>query len=198
VPILSIVIPVRSGANAYLTLRHLGAQTFQCFEICISQDEWGNANKARNAGVPLTSPSTEYLLFSDDDIVWKRDALMLMMATLRNAPKASYCYGTYEMGGRRYCDQVFDARILERRNFISTMSIIRRVDFPGWDEDLERLQDYGLWLRMWAESSKYGVHCGYVIFETAVRDGITRNGRVTYEQAFSIIQKKYLRRSVAS
>lgn len=157
----------------------------------ISQDAWGNANAARNAGMPLISPGTECLLFSDDDIAWRPGALAWMIHMLSVTPSASYSYGSYLMGGRTYCDQAFDARILRKRNYISTMSVIRRAHFPGWDESLERLQDYALWFHM-LNMGHTGVHCGAVIFETQVRDGITRNGRVTYEQAFNILREKYL------
>ena len=187
---LSIIIPVRAGGNPYLTLRHLGAQSFQAFEIIISQDEWSNANAARQAGFALTQDAP-FLLFSDDDIQWRPDALACMIETLDGCPEAAYAYGSYEMGGRTYCNQVFDGRILEQRNYISTMTIIRRADFPGWDTALERLQDWELWLRMWRFSSKFGIHCGRMVFVTAVRDGITRNGKVTYEEAYRMIVEKH-------
>lgn len=188
---LSIVIPVRAGGDPYLTLRHLGAQSFQNFEIIISQDEWNNANAARQAGFALTQ-DTPFLLFSDDDIQWRPDALACMIETLDGCPEAAYAYGSYEMGGRTYCNQVFDERILEQRNYISTMSIIRRVDFPGWDVALERLQDWEIFRRLWLFYAKWGVHCGRVIFVTCVRDGITRNGRVSYEEAYKMIVEKHL------
>ena len=187
---LQIVIPVRSGGNPYVTLASLGRQTWQDFDIVVSQDQHGNANRARNEGAKLAAPS-RYILFSDDDIEWRAEALEIMHHCIESNPEASYCYGAYRMGGKTYCAEPFNAATLRRRNIASTMSIIRRADFPGFDESLGRLQDWSLWLTMQGQG-KVGVFCGAVIFETAVKqDGITYGGKVSYGQAFEVLRKKH-------
>lgn len=186
---LQIIIPVRTGGNAYTTLASLAKQTYRDFDIVVSQDEWGNANRARNEGLRLAAPS-KYVLFSDDDIDWYPEALRWMVDLLDGHPHFAYAYGTYLMGDRSYCHQHFNLALLKQRNFVSMMSVFRRDQFPGWDESIERLQDYELVLRL-AKAGKYGQHCGHVIFETAVRDGITRNGKISYEEAFQIIRRKH-------
>lgn len=185
---LTIVIPVREGGNPAITLQSLGRQDDQRFDIVISQDECGSANWARNRGGDLVR--TEFVLFSDDDIAWKPDAIRTMMQCLERNPDASYCYGAYEMAGRTQCNRHFCADALRRQNYISTMSIIRTADFPGFDESLQRLQDWDLWLTL-LDRGKVGVYCEKVIFETFVRDGITYGPGISYQEAYSIVRSRH-------
>lgn len=134
--------------------------------------------------------NARYLLFCDDDIEWMPGAIAHLCRTLDENPWASYAYGAYEMGGKVQCDQPFDADRLRRGNFVSTMSVIRREAFPGFDESIPRLQDWDLWLSM-LEQGKTGVQCGRLIFSTAVRDGITENGPVTWRQARERVASKH-------
>ncbi len=186
---LQIIIPVRAGGNAYTTLRSLGKSEYQDCDIVISQDEWGNANKARNAGYALAQDS-ELVLFSDDDIEWECSGIGAMVNGLRYYPDRAFCYGAYQMGERFYCRDEFDAALLQKRNYISTMTVIRRQAFPGWDESLERLQDWALFLQM-VRNGHSGVHYSGTVFKTAVRDGITRNGKVSYQEAEQVIRRKH-------
>jgi glycosyltransferase involved in cell wall biosynthesis len=184
---LSIVIPVRVGGSVETTLRSLTGQTFQDFDIIISQDERSSASWARNRGFEFVK--TEYVLFSDDDIEWLPNGLESLMTAIKLNPQAAYAYGSYQMGGRLYCDQVFDPVILHQRNYISTMSVIRSAEFPGFDESLDRLQDYELWLRM-LTGGRTGVYCGRLIFKTERRSGITYDGCTSYETAFQRVHEK--------
>jgi hypothetical protein len=114
------------------------------------------------------------------------------VAALDAHPEAAYSFGAYEMGGRIYCDHQFDAQALRKRNLASTMSLIRRPLFPGFDPEIKRLQDWDLWLTMAARGHD-GVHCGGApIFSTAVRPGgITYGGSISYEEAFEVLRKKH-------
>lgn len=188
-PSLSIIIPIRQGGNPAPTLTSLAASKFQDFEIICSWDHAGNANAARNAGFRLAS--APLVLFSDDDITWKPDALARLVSTLGDNPDAAYAYGSYTMGGRTFCDRPFDGQRLRRGNYISTMSVIRREAFPGFDESLRRLQDYDLWLTMLGRGH-VGVYCGAEIFTTAVRNGITyAPDSMPFDQAQRIVWAKH-------
>ena len=190
-PELQVIIPVRAGGNPYITLESLGRSEYQDFDVIVVHDHQQNANAARNLGFAQADPGSEFLLFSDDDIEWYPDAIGRMVNVLRHNPAAGYAYGTYTMGGREYCNVQWSAARLRQSNFVSTMSVIRRSAFPGeWDEEVPRLQDWSMWLSM-LENRWCGVHCGAVIFETAVRDGITRNGRVSYEEAERIVRQRH-------
>jgi glycosyltransferase involved in cell wall biosynthesis len=78
---LSIIIPVRAGDDPAITLHSLGRSEFQDFTITIQHDEWGNANKARNAGFRL-APDSEFVLFSDADIEWEPKGIGAMVEAL--------------------------------------------------------------------------------------------------------------------
>ena len=187
-PLLSVVIPVRQGGNAEITLASLQQQTFQDFQVIQFPDKRGNANWARNRGFELClSPC---ILFSDDDIQWEPDALQVLMAALEQNPNASYAYGAYRCGKRINSGQEFDAKELRRKNYISTMSVIRSEHFSGFDESLQRLQDWDLWLTM-LERGHVGVFCGRTIFTTEVRPGITHSSKISWHEAERIVRTKH-------
>jgi len=200
---LAIIIPVRAGDDPAITLHSLGRSEFQDFSITIQHDEWGNANKARNAGFRL-APDSEFVLFSDADIDWDPKGIGAMVRALKSDPRPAYAFGGYEMGGVNYCMAPFDADVLRRRNLASTMSVIRREVFEKfmWDEELERLQDHRLWLAMLNAGPNeemrrtgrlgyVGVNVGTIIFSTARRDGITQNGKVSYAEAWQRLKEKH-------
>lgn len=187
-PLLSVVIPVRQGGNAETTLASLQQQTFKDFQVIQSPDKRGNANWARNRG--FEQYSSPYVLFSDDDIQWELDALQALMDTLTYTPAASYAYGAYRCGKRINSGQEFDAQELRRKNYISTMSIIRSKHFPGFDESLQRLQDWDLWLTM-LDRGHVGVFCGRTIFTTEVRPGITHSSKISWHEAERIVRMKH-------
>jgi hypothetical protein len=187
--VLSVVLACREGSDAHPTLTSLACQTFRDFDIIVSHDHGRGANWARNRGFELVD--TPFVLFSDDDILWEPQALEWMMAALELHPEASYSYGCYsipEVGTQ--CDHPFDAERLRRHNFISTMSIIRTADFPGFDESIRRFQDWDVWLTM-LQRGQTGVYCGSHIFQTRLRPGITYGGELTVEEATRIIRNKH-------
>lgn len=187
---ISVIVPHRVGESCDVTLKTLAVQTFRAFEIITVQDtDARGANWARNFGAEMARG--DFLLFSDNDIHWYSNALGTMWEWLQAVPAAAYCYGRYEMGGKIYCNQKFDAELLRQRNYISTMSLIRREDFPGFDEDIKRLQDWALWLKM-LKQSKVGVYCDRLLFSTKVRAGISAGKDISYEEAAKIVQERYL------
>jgi glycosyltransferase involved in cell wall biosynthesis len=184
---LTIVIPNRAGETPKLTIDSLFRQNWQEFDIIIINDFSGNANKARNEG--LWKVSTKYVLFSDNDINWQPSALFQMFDCLEKNRDISFAWGSYELNGKVSCHHPWDPAELRRRNYISTMTMVRTADHPGWDESIRRLQDWDVWLAMMAKG-RTGKYIGQRIFTTPVRDGITRNS-ISYEEAFSIIKKKH-------
>jgi glycosyltransferase involved in cell wall biosynthesis len=188
-PSLTVVIPCRQPVDAAVTLRSLERQTFRDFEIITVVDVDGRgAPWARNTG--FSQVKTEFVLFSDDDIDWEPDALETLLATLRAHPEASYAYGSYAMGDWIQCNREWNAGALRSGNYIPTMSLIRSVDFPGFDENIKRLQDWDLWLTMF-EQGKTGVYCGKLTFRTKRRDGITYGKNISWEEAVRAVRKKH-------
>lgn len=186
---ITVVIPCRSSEDDSVTQASLKKQSIQGFKVVtvVDKDQKG-ANWARNQG--FRKVKTEYVLFSDNDIDWRPEALEIMLETLESHPDASYAYGAYEIGENIQCNKPFDPERLKQANYISTMSLIRTKDFPGFDETIKRLQDWDLWLTM-LEQGKMGVYCGAVLFSTKVRNGITHNGFTSWEEANTIVKNKH-------
>ena len=189
---LTVVIPSRSLRPIRTTLDNLQTQSFKDFITVVQPDFGHGANWARNRGFELCR--TELVLFSDDDIEWMLDGIEAMIDALDAHPEATYSYGTYfsVTDGKNYIvsDQQFDAAVLRRNNFVSTMSVIRAKDFPGFDESLKRLQDWDLWLTL-LDAGKVGVHCGKTVFKSVCGpDGIT-NKSIGWEAAYAAIRGKH-------
>ena len=119
------------------------------------------ANWARNYGA--RKAGGDYLFFCDGDIYLRKDALEKFKKTLEENPKISYAYSSFQLGWKIFKSRVFDAEELKKRNYISTMSLIRRADFPGFDERLKKFQDWDLWLTM-LEQGKRGVFLNKILF----------------------------------
>jgi len=168
---IDIVIPNRMTERPDQTLRSLALQTFRDYKIHIIYDHGRGAPWARNRGFAhVTAP---FVLFSDNDIDWKPDALQTMLDTLKATPDAAYCYGAYKRDDEIIGDQPFNPQLLKRKAYITTNSLIRAKDFPGFDESLDRWQDYDLWLNLLSRG-KVGIFCGKVLFETRTSpQGIT-------------------------
>lgn len=186
---ISIIIPVRRNGNPEITLKSLSEQTYKNFEIIISWDEGHGSNWARNRGAEKAT-SSSYLLFSDDDIQWRPNALLNLTETLMYSKESAYSYGAYKRGEDILCAHHFDATRLKQNNYISTMSLIRRECFPGFDESIYRLQDWDLWLTMLRKGHK-GIYCGAILFDTAIKDGITFGNPLSWQDARNIVAKKH-------
>jgi hypothetical protein len=192
---ITVIIPHRSGESTRDTVESLRVQTFQDFITCeVCDTENLGANHTRNEGFRL-SPKSEFTLFSDDDIIWKPDALQTLLDTLQSSPCAAYSYGSYDLEGHPLVGKAidFDAQALIRGNYISTMSLIRTKYFTGFDEAIERLQDWDLWLSFLVRGL-VGVYCGKTIFTTKVRNGISFGERaIPIVDGMQIVLDKYVR-----
>lgn len=190
---LTIVIPCRVNEEPTVTFNSLELQTFKDFKIIVVKDiEGKGASWARNEG--FKQVDTEFVLFSDNDIEWKSNALAKMIKMLDKFPKVSYSYGRYMMKGVVWCHQPWWPELLKHHNYISTMSVWRSKDFPGFDESLKRLQDWDVYLTALGQG-KRGIYCEELIFETKIRPGITFDENLdtekSYVEAEQIVKKKH-------
>ena len=110
------------------------------------------APSARNNG--FNRSKGEFLLFCDDDVQLKKDMLEKMLDKLQKNPDKAYCYSNFKFGIHTFDLFPFDAEKLKHENYISTMSLIRREKFIGFDETLDKFQDWDLWKRMLAKGDE--------------------------------------------
>lgn len=180
---ISTVIPFYKHKNKLLaTLKSLRAQTNQDFEIIIVDDgnepplgEIANvkiirqthagAAVARNTGAK--EAKGEYLLFLDADIVMEPLMLEKMLNTLTAHPEVSYAYSQFKFGWKTFKLWPFNEEKLRQMPYIHTTSLMRRADFPGFDPNIKRLQDWDLWLTM-LENNKTGVFIPEILFTVKI------------------------------
>ncbi|MFH0955857.1 MAG: glycosyltransferase family A protein [Candidatus Falkowbacteria bacterium] len=188
---ISIIIPVYNQAGHLANcLDSLKKQTYNNYEIIVvddgstdriievikkfkqffglkltySEQENRGASAARNKGAKLARG--EYIIFCDADVIMKPIMLELMLATLKDNPDISFCYSSFVWGHKKFKLWPFDAEKLKIIPYITTTSLIRRKDFPGFDETLKKFQDWDLWLTM-LEQGHTGVWINQVLFRVA-------------------------------
>lgn len=137
----------------------------------VTQENKGS-NFARNRG--LAEASGEFVVFCDADVRMRPDMLEKLSKALEEHPEASYAYSAFKFGWKTFGGIPFDAARLRERNFVHTTCLVRRADFPGFDEGVKRLQDWDVWLTMLA-AGKTGILVPEVLFTVAV-EGASRIG----------------------
>ena len=88
-------------------------------------------------------------------------------------------------------DVAWDWPRLQRGNFIHTSSLIAREHVIDFDPDLERLQDWDVWLRLGLKHGVKGVATHRVLFTTRHRNGITHGAKVSNVEAREMVQRKH-------
>ncbi|MCK5416654.1 glycosyltransferase family 2 protein [Candidatus Parcubacteria bacterium] len=169
---ISIIIPVYNQADKIdKCLDSIKNQTYTNYEIIIVNDgstdnisdvlnncknkfekiniinqENSGANVARNRGAQ--EAIGEYIIFCDADLVLRKDALDLMLKTLKENSDVSYVYPSHKFGKKLFKLWEFNAEKLKQMPYIHTTALIRKEHFPGFDENIKRFQDWDLWLTM--------------------------------------------------
>jgi glycosyltransferase involved in cell wall biosynthesis len=192
-PSVSIVIPCyQAERTVSQTLEDIFHQTYDSIEIIavndgstdqtasilsqyrsririISQQNRGGS-AARNAGFREVHGS--YVLFCDADVRLQPTMVAKMVDTLARHPEAAYCYCNFKFGFHTFDLFPFDADRLRKENYISTMSLIRRERFIGFNEQLKRFQDWDLWKRM-LERGSIGAWYPERLFTCPINGGIS-------------------------
>ena len=176
---ISVVIPVYDNLDVFRkSLHSLFEQIYSDLEIIVVDD--GSSTKVsnflkkeekkkiddiirqENKGAPAArnlgfqNSEGEFVIFWDSDVLAKPDMLSKLKNVLESNQEASYCYCNYKLGWKKMPAQKFDPEQLRQNNYIHTTSLIRSEDMVLWDEDLDRLQDWDLWLTF-LEQNKKGV-----------------------------------------
>ena len=185
---ISIIIPFYKHKEKLLaTLASLNKQTYQDFQVIIVDD--GNETPlqiednikiirqvhagsavARNTGA--REAKGEYLLFLDADIAMDSNMLQKMLDVLAKYPEESYAYSQFKFGFKTFKLWPFDGEKLRQMPYIHTTSLMRRADFPGFDANIKRLQDWDLWLTM-LENNKKGVFIPEILFQVKTGGSIS-------------------------
>lgn len=189
-----MVIPRKEHQTSKVTLKALKSQNFNDYEVIEVPDEGKGANWARNKGA--AKAKADLILFCDNDIEWEPDGIVDLYDTLTSNPNKAYSYGAYVSYHEGfpeviYGDFDFDDSILEDHNYISTMCLVRAKDFEevgGFDEKIERFQDWDLWLTM-LKHGKEGIWTRSIIF--ASKSKLAVPDAVRYEELKQIVKQKY-------
>ncbi len=194
-PLISVIIPVFNHADIICdSIETLFKQTYRPLEIILINDgstddlslledrikdrakyfeinitiynqKNQGAAAARNKGFSFSQG--EYVIFWDADTLAKPEMLQKMQDVLSKNSLASYVYCKYKFGWKKIKSSVFNEKKLVKNNFIDTTSLIRKKDFVGFDESLNRFQDWDMWLTM-LEKKMRGIFIPRVLFSKYV------------------------------
>jgi glycosyltransferase involved in cell wall biosynthesis len=168
---VAVVIPTIPSREGFLASRCLPAVKANApAEIELVQGGAGPSVK-RNAGARRTS--SPFIFFCDDDVVLAPTCLSDLTAALYADPKAGFAYCDRTEVVHRDGQEVrgplpsepFSVERLRAGNYISTMSLVRRSAFPGFDTDLRCYEDWDLWLTI-TERGWTGAHVAKPLFDT--------------------------------
>jgi len=168
-------------------------------EIIIN-DNIGTAPEKRNAG--FKTSTQPYIFFCDDDILLPANYLQTLLDQLKiqKSEHIGYAYTGYygvvlhpeshpHRGNFSTPSTPFNPVSLRQSNYISTMSLIKREVFPGFDESIKRFQDWDLYLTMLKQGVQ-GVMVPETFFWAYYLDaGITSNNNSINEAVMAIRSK---------
>ena len=147
------------------------------------------AAAARNTGAKVATGDA--LFFCDADLELKPQLLERLSEALERDPDAAFAYCAFRSSdGHLFGSRDFDPVEIRKNNYISTMSLIRRRPFPGFDESLPRFQDWDLWLTI-IERGGRGVRVPETLFSVIVPGIISRRGGLSRLAATGRIRRKH-------
>ncbi len=181
---ISVIIPTYQHASTLSRcLESVFKQTFKDVEVIVVDDGSTDGTeevikpyldriqyiKQANQGAPAArnrgfdASKGEEVIFCDADIVMRANMLEVLHRTLTNNPETAYAYSAFRFGWKGFTSYPFSAERLRQMNFIHTSALIRRADFPRFDQSLRRFQDWDLWLTI-LKQGKGGVHVPLELF----------------------------------
>ena len=205
-PLVSIIIPTHNDSEYLSTcLNSILNQTYKNLEIIVVDDgsdkepeishpvstflslsPQSGASTARNIGAEQSNG--EYLFFCDVDVVLHPEIIEKMFYAI-NSKYPAWAYCNFKIGKEKHIYAPFSLVELKTHNLCSTMSLIKKKDFPGFDPELIRFQDWDLFLNM-AMKGKRGMLLNEFLFTASDRMGITK-GTISNSEAKGIIKNKW-------
>ncbi len=195
---------LKDKLELWLRAENLNAKSYKneiSTKTKIIKIDHGGAPRARNSGAQLCS--SEYILFCDADLILHKNFLKTSLNTLTTNKNISYCFTSFKFGWKKFKLWEFNEQKLKEMPYIHTTSLIRRTDFPGFDENIKRLQDWDLWLTMleqgkkgiWIPKYLFTVHPGGTMSKWMPKIFVRyfkRNKKVhSYLDAVEIVKKKH-------
>lgn len=186
--LISVVIPTYQHAQTIgACLDSILAQTYKNIEIIIVDDgstdntqkvlehykyqilnikqENKGSNPARNRG--FQEVNGDFVIFVDADVRMHPEMIEKMYNALTDSSDTSFAYSGFKFGWKQFKGIDFDPEKLKKMNYIHTTSLVRKNDFPGFDNAIRRLQDWDVWLTM-VNSGKSGILVPECLFDVEI------------------------------
>jgi hypothetical protein len=211
--LISVIIPCYNSASIIKqTLDSIMNQTYNNFEIILVDDcsddskelnkiienypikksirNKTNLKQTKTKNIGVKEAIGEFLFFCDSDVNLLPIAFEKFIQKLHENSDAGWCYSNFVWGNYRMKYFEFNLKELYNTNFSSNMSLIRHKLFPGFDEDLIKLEDWELFIRM-AEQGNFGVWENTFLFSSPwTLTGVTNNS-IPEKLARELINKKH-------
>ena len=181
---VSVIVPLGKNRREFFNNMVLPLlEANDVIEIIVNDNE-GNAPKKRNEG--FEKSTQPYVFFCDDDILLPANYIECLLKALLKHPEVGFAYTGYHgivlhpeshpiHGNFEIPAVEFSVQALKYGNYISTMSLMRRELFCGWDEKLKRLQDWSLWLTIVERGAKGILVPSQTFYAYYLDSGITSN-----------------------
>ena len=144
-----------------------------------TKKNWGTDNRPKNIGI--RAARGEYIVFLDDDDVYKNDGLKILYKYIKESG-ADVVYGDYiihDINGKKGVGWSFDfdSSLLQKMNYIAMSVVIARKkcleDVGGFDESVPKFKDWNLWLRLHKRGYSF-LHVPIIVSEVfALADSIS-------------------------
>ena len=214
--LISVIIPHYNYVNTIKkTLDSIMKQSYNFFEIIVVDDHSKdikklekilskypiktfiknkiNLKQSKTRNIGANEAIGEFLFFLDPDTVLKKKAFEKFIQKLHEHPKAGWCYSNFKWGQNTMNFYEFNPDRLYKDNCSSAMSMIRHNIFPEFDENLIKLEDWELFIRI-MENGNNGVWENTLLFVTPwLETGITNShDEHTARKAVKILHPKVL------
>lgn len=198
--IISVIIPSRKKEKNE-TLASLKKQTYKNLQIIEIIDKQGKgASWARNKG--MEKATGDFIFFCDNDLELEKDCIENLYNALKENKDADWAFGRFFIDNIEFNKDKTaipnDKWSKEYINWfcgISTMSLIRKKCKPKFDENIQRFNDWDLWISLTRAGHK-PVFVDKVLFRTVNRkNGISM--AADYEEAKKSLYEKHLKVKIA-
>ncbi|MEC7839167.1 MAG: glycosyltransferase [Chlamydiota bacterium] len=195
---ISVIIPLTKSREPFFYNYCLPSVEANNPQQIIIEDDEGSAPYKRNLGA--SKATQPYLFFCDDDTILSKNCLPKMFQAI-HAKEEVFAYSHYAVIvtkeeahpiGKNFIHQSkpFNAKALQKNNYIDTMSLLKTQSFPGFDENLLGYQDWDLWLRV-VNSGGTGAFIDDLLFMKFCFDKGISSDRIRHREAKEAVRSKH-------